>query len=546
MPRTWTCALCTLVNDELSLACQVCGSARKTDFCPVESDCGSDRIHILGTLAKKQPANVSPPKRLIANQHPNFLPLSPDLEFLKDTPRSSHSKDTFPSLGLSGIERKPVKKKQKLSERERERAQPICSPLMLGQGCSSSDDDEVDFMSKIHMAASRTGSVVDENKVEDLVSVSKKSPPKSKSPRKRKSGDKVFKEAKRVRKREKCEIRKEEKAKKKALQRKKRDEERTKAAKEKRIQKVEKRYKAKNYMLHEIQIVFHPKVLELNGEILPTLADKSSEWCPGPTSKFHKHAIQYRLDNSIHERMITWEKFHFDPSLGQENPFDKTKRSRNFSGPLEPSTDPKEDQKPGSQRSYAVFYIQSAEVLCNSIMNGIFEESLQFTDVILLVTNYTYSGLPRKSCPVQEKLTTIWFGSENRIRHKMVKTDKEAAQFVGRHTRTLAEEQFKVKPTAVTMAVAAKVTGMEKGVRRTLTDSWILYLMQIDQISEDKARKIVDIYPTFSSLWSAYSSSSVEEGEKLLADKLSNRNESVLSRKVYRWLYAPVTGNETI
>jgi len=537
MAETWSCTICTLINEISKTVCDACGTARKVSV----SDSESDGIEFLNSPFKKRKQELSPKP----------LPSSLDLEFLKDTLKPAQARQLSPDIDLT-------QKTPKIPVRKRKRT----SPFSLSQlGIDSPFNDScTDFESRVRkkaaLASTPTNVVKDVRDIAAVKKVSKKSLSPEQVERALKKlnreENKTSKKSLSPKQVERAlkKLKREEEKRAKALKRKKQQEERAQkraqAAKEKAIQKVQKMYKAKNYMLHEIQIVFNQRVLDMNPEILPTLANKSSEWCPGANSKFHKHPFQYRVDNSIHERMITWEKFHFDPSLGQENPFDKSRRSRNFPGVPEPQTNPKEDPKPGAPRTYAVFYLKSNEVLNDAIMNSILVESLSFTDVLLLVTNYRFSGLPKKPCRIQEQLWTIWFDSENRIRHKMVRTDKEAAEFIGRHTRTLAEEQFKSKPTVISMAVAAKVTGIERGTRKTLTDSWILYLMQIDKISEDKARRIVNVYPTFSSLWNTYSRLSVEEGEKLLVDKLSNRHETTLSQRVYRWLYAPVTGNETV
>lgn len=520
MAGLWSCTICTLNNELSKIVCAVCGTARRKVS---EPDSESDEIEFLSGPFKTR----KPP------QSPQSLPSSPDLGFL-NTPKLTQTDNRKLSPDLTSTQKTPEK-----PERKRKRTSPF-SISKLGAD-SSSNESIVDFASRIRKKAGHTSNSL--HAAEDVQHT-----PEVKKRKASKTGAKALSPKQVQRALQK--LKKAEEKKEKVLKRKKQQEERArkraKAAQEKAIQKVITMYKAKNYMLHEIQIVFSPRVLDMNPEILPTLTNKSSDWCPGASSKFHKHPFQYRVDNSIHERIVTWEKYHFDPTLGKENPFDKNRRSRNFPGASEPRTNPEVDPKPAAPRSYAVFYLRRDEVLNSALMDGILEESLKFTDVILLVTNYRFSGLPRKPCPIQDKLWTIWFDSENRIRHKFVKTDKEAAEFIGRHTRTLAEEQFKPKPTVIGMAVAANVRGPERGVRRTLTDSWMSYLMQIDQVSEDKARRILNVYPTFSSLWNAYEGLSVEEGEKLLVDKLSNRHETALSQRVYRWLYAPVTGNETV
>lgn len=561
MAGLWPCTICTLNNENSKTVCALCGTARKV----IEPDSGSDEIEVLSGPLKKRKRPQSPKVTIPeANSRQSTkspsLPSSPDLGFLIETPKLPPTAARKLSPDLASPLQTPKK-----PERKRKRTSPL-SISQLGAD-SSSNESLVDFTTRIRKKAglaSNSNHVAEDVQHKQEVKKSSKIGEKALSPKQvERAIKKKLKKAeeKSSKTREKAlspkqvkralkKIKKVEEKKDKVLKRKKQQEERarkrTKAAHQKAIHKVMTMYKAKNFMLHEIQIVFSPSVLEMNPEILLTLTNKSSDWCPGTSSKFHKHPFLYRVDDSIHERMVTWEKFHFDPTLGKENPFDKNRRSRNFPGAPELQTNPEVDPKPPAPRSYAVFYLKRDEVLNSALIDGILYESLMFTDVILLITDYRFSGLPRKPCPIQDKLWTIWLDSENRIRHKFVKTDKEAAEFIGRQTRTLAEEQFKPKSTVIGMAVAANVRGPERGVRRTLTDIWKTYLMQIDQVSEDKARRIVNTYPTFSSLWNAYEGLSVGDGEELLVDKLSNRHETVLSQRVYKWLYAAVTGNETI
>lgn len=93
-------------------------------------------------------------------------------------------------------------------------------------------------------------------------------------------------------------------------------------------------------------------------------------------------------------------------------------------------------------------------------------------------------------------------------------------------------------PTGRTMGMKGGDRSVKR-VRATLHEQYICYLMAIPQMSEDRARAIVNAYPTFHQLMRAYARcDSTEQRMNMLADiKVGDRRLGVLSQKVYHCLY---------
>jgi len=117
----------------------------------------------------------------------------------------------------------------------------------------------------------------------------------------------------------------------------------------------------------------------------------------------------------------------------------------------------------------------------------------------------------------------------------------ETVDYIYRLTAAIAEKPYKRTITAFEGFCAEAVS---RRTPRSLTDSWISQLEQINSVSKTVAESIVEKYPTLFSLVSIYRSEALTKGEKqnLLADIMvknpgsnsSRRIGPALSEKIYR------------
>ncbi len=77
---------------------------------------------------------------------------------------------------------------------------------------------------------------------------------------------------------------------------------------------------------------------------------------------------------------------------------------------------------------------------------------------------------------------------------------------------------------------------------KSIPDTWLRFLLQIKGLTEERAKAVIDVYPTLHKLFAEYEKVTVTEGENLLANvsvRIGGRSQNskkfgpVLSKKVY-------------
>ena len=134
----------------------------------------------------------------------------------------------------------------------------------------------------------------------------------------------------------------------------------------------------------------------------------------------------------------------------------------------------------------------------------------------------------------------------DRVHVRQTNTTEETANFLSGMTRMLAEAPHREPLTSLSV-VGKSVTGAGKSGGTGLTGAWIGALNQIPGMSLEKARRVVDAFPTLRSLDSTYRRLENEESsgggdddegvdacKGLLEYKMGKgRREKVLSERVW-------------
>jgi ERCC4-type nuclease len=134
----------------------------------------------------------------------------------------------------------------------------------------------------------------------------------------------------------------------------------------------------------------------------------------------------------------------------------------------------------------------------------------------------------------------------DRVHVRQTNTTEETANFLSGMTRMLAEAPHREPLTSLSV-VGKSVTGAGKSGGTGLTGAWIGALNQIPGMSLEKARRVVDAFPTLRSLDSTYRRLENEESvgggdddegvdacKELLEYKMGKgRREKVLSERVW-------------
>jgi hypothetical protein len=157
---------------------------------------------------------------------------------------------------------------------------------------------------------------------------------------------------------------------------------------------------------------------------------------------------------------------------------------------------------------------------------------------------------PWSSWPdVERTFAQTWFASGGRVRYLEEKSVEDAVRFALATTKRLAEAPYKSQDNALTLAKSSKSAGQKGGSidegasYASLGDSWENYLGQVTGISGKKAKTVVNEYPTFATLMSAYEACAYdnERAAELKGLKVLGSTQvlgPVLSRRIFELMWS--------
>lgn len=113
---------------------------------------------------------------------------------------------------------------------------------------------------------------------------------------------------------------------------------------------------------------------------------------------------------------------------------------------------------------------------------------------------------------------------------------RDSAEFLVYLTRELSNTPYRERKTAMDFVPRMKSFRVRPDGKRIISsDAWLHFLQTVSGVSESKAQKIMDYYPTIETLLRVYLDPSLEISmkENLLQDKMGINRQAALSKRIY-------------
>ena len=132
---------------------------------------------------------------------------------------------------------------------------------------------------------------------------------------------------------------------------------------------------------------------------------------------------------------------------------------------------------------------------------------------------------------------TVWLLIEQHVECTLTSTDEETAEYLANLTRALAEAPYYDDVTELHCVAKLKADSSATTAEEKAKCAWMRQVRQLPGLSEAKARKLLEHYPTLMSLLDEYEDPALTNDEKkcLLEDcMLEGRKAKKLSESMYR------------